>query len=73
MMLEFSFWKTSPPQTTNGIYELRKYNLKVSAKFPSCIKILSELCFAYLSAWKSARMGILLVKYNLFLSLSLSL
>lgn len=29
MMLEFSFWKTSPPQTTNGIYELRKYNLKV--------------------------------------------
>ncbi|KAF1800902.1 hypothetical protein V8B55DRAFT_1390517 [Mucor lusitanicus] len=28
MMLEFSFWKTSPPQTTNGIYELRKYNLK---------------------------------------------
>lgn len=29
MMLEFSFWKTAPPQTTNGIYELRKYNLKV--------------------------------------------
>ncbi|CAO3643497.1 unnamed protein product [Mucor hiemalis] len=28
MMLEFSFWKTAPPQTTNGIYELRKYNLK---------------------------------------------
>ncbi|KAI8335755.1 nipsnap family protein [Chlamydoabsidia padenii] len=28
MMLEFSFWKTSPPQVTNGIYELRKYNLK---------------------------------------------
>lgn len=30
MMLEFSFWKTAPPQTTNGIYELRKYNLKVN-------------------------------------------
>lgn len=30
MMLEFSFWKTAPPQTTNGIYELRKYNLKVT-------------------------------------------
>ncbi|KAI9485910.1 MAG: hypothetical protein EXX96DRAFT_469964, partial [Benjaminiella poitrasii] len=28
IMLEFSFWKTSPPQVTNGIYELRKYNLK---------------------------------------------
>ncbi|KAI8967504.1 hypothetical protein BDF20DRAFT_829223 [Mycotypha africana] len=28
MMLEFSFWKTSPPRATNGIYELRKYNLK---------------------------------------------
>lgn len=29
MMLEFSFWETSPPKITNGIYELRKYNLKV--------------------------------------------
>jgi len=66
MMLEFSFWKTSPPQTTNGIYELRKYNLKVSVKI--LIKILSKL-FAYLSAWKFARMGILLVKYNLSPSL----
>ncbi|KAI8347623.1 hypothetical protein EDC96DRAFT_521074 [Choanephora cucurbitarum] len=28
MMLEFSFWKTSPPQVTHGIYELRKYHLK---------------------------------------------
>jgi hypothetical protein len=28
IMREFSFWKTAPPQTTNGIYELRKYNLK---------------------------------------------
>jgi hypothetical protein len=29
MMLEFSFWQTSPPKVTNGIFELRKYNLKV--------------------------------------------
>jgi hypothetical protein len=29
IMLEFSFWKTAQPHTTNGIYELRKYNLKV--------------------------------------------
>ncbi|KAF7721200.1 hypothetical protein EC973_005118 [Apophysomyces ossiformis] len=28
MMLEFSFWMTSPPKVTNGIFELRKYNLK---------------------------------------------
>ncbi|KAI8997696.1 hypothetical protein BDB01DRAFT_50609 [Pilobolus umbonatus] len=28
MMLEFSFWQTSPPLVTNGIFELRKYNLK---------------------------------------------
>ncbi|GAA5810050.1 hypothetical protein MFLAVUS_003468 [Mucor flavus] len=28
MMLEFSFWQTSPPKVTNGIFELRKYNLK---------------------------------------------
>ncbi|KAI7868906.1 hypothetical protein BDF14DRAFT_1723688 [Spinellus fusiger] len=28
IMLEFSFWQTSPPKTTNGIYELRKYSLK---------------------------------------------
>ncbi|KAG0181608.1 hypothetical protein DFQ29_007712 [Apophysomyces sp. BC1021] len=28
IMLEFSFWKTSPPHVTNGIYELRKYKLK---------------------------------------------
>ncbi|KAI9020760.1 hypothetical protein CLU79DRAFT_703904 [Phycomyces nitens] len=28
IMLEFSFWKTSPPTVTNGIYELRKYSLK---------------------------------------------
>ncbi|KAI8877476.1 NIPSNAP-domain-containing protein [Backusella circina FSU 941] len=27
MMLEFSFWQTSPPKITNGIYELRKYSL----------------------------------------------
>lgn len=30
VMLEFSFWQTSPPMVTDGIYELRKYNLKVS-------------------------------------------
>lgn len=30
MMLEFSFWQTSPPMVTNGIFELRKYTLKVS-------------------------------------------
>lgn len=29
VMLEFSFWQTSPPMVTNGIFELRKYNLKV--------------------------------------------
>lgn len=29
MMLEFSFWQTSPPKVTNGIFELRKYTLKV--------------------------------------------
>ncbi|CAO3654830.1 unnamed protein product [Mucor hiemalis] len=28
MMLEFSFWQTSPPKVTNGIFELRKYTLK---------------------------------------------
>ncbi|ORZ02302.1 hypothetical protein BCR43DRAFT_481337 [Syncephalastrum racemosum] len=28
IMLEFSFWQTSPPMVTDGIYELRKYNLK---------------------------------------------
>ncbi|OBZ85580.1 Protein NipSnap 2 [Choanephora cucurbitarum] len=28
IMLEFGFWQTSPPKVTNGIYELRKYNLK---------------------------------------------
>ncbi|KAI8990883.1 hypothetical protein BDF20DRAFT_7104 [Mycotypha africana] len=28
IMLEFSFWQTSPPKVTNGIFELRKYNLK---------------------------------------------
>ncbi|KAI8366624.1 uncharacterized protein BYT42DRAFT_505111 [Radiomyces spectabilis] len=28
MMLEFSFWQTSPPKVTDGIYELRKYTLK---------------------------------------------
>ncbi|KAI9029842.1 hypothetical protein CLU79DRAFT_732833 [Phycomyces nitens] len=28
MMLEFSFWKTSPPKITNGIFELRRYSLK---------------------------------------------
>ncbi|KAI9488100.1 hypothetical protein BDB00DRAFT_66798 [Zychaea mexicana] len=28
VMLEFSFWKTSPPMETNGIYELRHYQLK---------------------------------------------
>ncbi|KAI9260159.1 hypothetical protein BY458DRAFT_440180 [Sporodiniella umbellata] len=28
MMLEFSFWMTSPPQVTHNIYELRKYVLK---------------------------------------------
>ncbi|CEG64542.1 hypothetical protein RMATCC62417_01493 [Rhizopus microsporus] len=28
MMLEFSFWMTSPPKVTNNIYELRKYTLK---------------------------------------------
>ncbi|KAG0743254.1 hypothetical protein G6F57_004831 [Rhizopus arrhizus] len=28
MMLEFSFWMTSPPKVTNNIYELRKYVLK---------------------------------------------
>lgn len=30
VMLEFSFWQTSPPMVTDGIYELRKYSLKVS-------------------------------------------
>ncbi|RUP21180.1 hypothetical protein BC936DRAFT_139208, partial [Jimgerdemannia flammicorona] len=29
MCLEFSFWATSPPRVTNGIYELRSYLLKV--------------------------------------------
>ncbi|KAJ8659182.1 hypothetical protein O0I10_005221 [Lichtheimia ornata] len=28
VMLEFSFWQTSPPMVTDGIYELRKYSLK---------------------------------------------
>lgn len=28
IMLEFDFWPTSPPKVTNGIFELRKYNLK---------------------------------------------
>ncbi|KAJ1967241.1 hypothetical protein IWQ62_001980 [Dispira parvispora] len=28
IMLEFAFWPTSPPVTTNGIYELRSYRLK---------------------------------------------
>ncbi|GAB5587923.1 hypothetical protein Unana1_02823 [Umbelopsis nana] len=28
MMLEFSFWATSPPRITNGIYELRRYELR---------------------------------------------
>ncbi|KAI7852434.1 NIPSNAP-domain-containing protein [Circinella umbellata] len=28
VMLEFSFWKTSPPMETDGIYELRHYQLK---------------------------------------------
>ncbi|RCI03955.1 hypothetical protein CU098_010617 [Rhizopus stolonifer] len=28
IMLEFEFWQTSPPKVTNGIFELRKYNLK---------------------------------------------
>jgi hypothetical protein len=32
MMLEFSFWQTSPPKITNGIYELRKYSLLVNTK-----------------------------------------
>lgn len=32
MMLEFSFWMTSPPKVTNNIYELRKYTLKVKKK-----------------------------------------
>jgi hypothetical protein len=32
IMLEFSFWQTSPPKVTNGIFELRKYNLKVKRK-----------------------------------------
>lgn len=30
VMLEFSFWQTSPPMVTDGIYELRKYSLKVT-------------------------------------------
>ena len=30
VMLEFSFWQTSPPMVTDGIYELRKYSLKVN-------------------------------------------
>ncbi|CAO0800160.1 unnamed protein product [Mucor circinelloides] len=28
IMLEFDFWQTSPPKVTNGIFELRKYELK---------------------------------------------
>lgn len=32
MMLEFSFWMTSPPKVTNNIYELRKYTLKVKKR-----------------------------------------
>ncbi|KAI8636014.1 hypothetical protein BD408DRAFT_454824 [Parasitella parasitica] len=28
ILLEFDFWQTSPPKVTNGIFELRKYNLK---------------------------------------------
>lgn len=36
MMLEFSFWQTSPPKVTNGIFELRKYNLKASFLLVIC-------------------------------------
>lgn len=40
MMLEFSFWQTSPPKVTNGIFELRKYNLKVKSLFTTVILVL---------------------------------
>lgn len=39
MMLEFSFWATSPPRITNGIYELRRYELRV------------RLCSGIVSVW----------------------
>lgn len=45
VMLEFSFWQTSPPMVTDGIYELRKYSLKVSLQNQ---KSLSNLTRVYI-------------------------
>lgn len=62
MMLEFSFWMTSPPKVTNNIYELRKYVLKVSF-----IHLPSLLISHQILARKIIRMGNELVSFSRFI------
>lgn len=61
MMLEFSFWQTSPPMVTNGIFELRKYTLKVSPIQFFFYSFILMFVYVYI-AWKIVRMGNELVK-----------